>query len=599
MTFLFLISVANCHAQFMATGCAPANDLQFKDQGYLVGNPVIWAPGHSYTFTIDGTYSIKLRGYDGGCPDVAVSAWEWPAPWGPNPSGEGVGPAAQYIHLSNLTYVNPTLTTVTASVDADAPIGYIQLMLVGDADGYAFWGIDIKVPPPPPAPGPISPPQASCPTPAFAPVTATTPVSPSVWFAGKKYPIVITGTGFTTPAKATDSCPATQITVSVETGSVALSEVRVVDSTTITAVVEPAETDPAETAEVNLWGPWSCGECELAKRAANAAPMASSASAMASTPPVGPDGLALEMQTPANIAILKAVVADTSNIINGIVTVKLTGPSGTTGDLTLSLSGTTQNYKQTFPGLAPGSHTLKLTLPSVPRDTYDSVNGDGASMWQANVPGGAGIQKVNVPSSSFSKSWKFLGYIRFSQYNTPAEVGCAAQTRPMYVFDRATCSYLPTPSVNGKPTLVQLRSQFVRQTLMNGTGNAMEYGLLMAVDITDTQTLCPKKLLSGASSANTFVTVPYVTGSCNKQLKPNYSVATYPNPKTSGSPLACSNSLILDKQDNTTAYRRVVADKCPGCIDGNHIDSYMIGNACDPHDPSIIQLGNFYTSTSK
>jgi hypothetical protein len=276
MTLLFLISVANCHAQFMATGCAPANDLQFKDQGYLVGNPIIWAPGHTYTFTIDGTYSIKLRGYDGGCPDVAVSAWEWPAPWGPNPWGEGVGPAAQYIHLSNLTYVNPTLTTVTASVDADAPIGYIQLMLVGDADGYAFWGIDIKVPPPPPAPGPISPPQASCPTPAFAPVTATTPVSPSVWFAGRKYPIVITGTGFTTPAKATDSCPATQITVSVETGSVALSEVRVVDSTTITAVVEPAEADPAETVEIDLWGgPLFCGEgpCGMARRAADAAPM--------------------------------------------------------------------------------------------------------------------------------------------------------------------------------------------------------------------------------------------------------------------------------------------------------------------------------------
>ncbi len=146
---------------------------------------------------------------------------------------------------------------------------------------------------------------AACPTPAFAPVTPgtpsspSTPVSPSVWFAGKTYPIVVKGTGFTTPANATDSCPATQITVSVNTGSVALSDVTVLDSTTITATVAPDATDPAETAEVNLWGPPSGGTPVLdAEPAAAASPMANPASLNSIAPAAG---LALVAQTPKPI----------------------------------------------------------------------------------------------------------------------------------------------------------------------------------------------------------------------------------------------------------------------------------------------------------
>jgi len=149
-----------------------------------------------------------------------------------------------------------------------------MLKFYSSTEYFWLWGSTIEPPSPPPQPYP----SASCPTPAFAPVTATTPVSPGVWFAGKTYDIVITGSGFTTPANASDSCFATQIGVSVNTGSVALSNVIVVNSTTITATVAPAETDPAEMAEVQLYGGPCCERGgDVVRAGANAAPMANNA----------------------------------------------------------------------------------------------------------------------------------------------------------------------------------------------------------------------------------------------------------------------------------------------------------------------------------
>ena len=53
----------------------------------------------------------------------------------------------------------------------------------------------------------------SCPTPKV------TTMSPKTWFAGKSYPVTITGTGFTTSANATASCPVTPVAAKVASGS--------------------------------------------------------------------------------------------------------------------------------------------------------------------------------------------------------------------------------------------------------------------------------------------------------------------------------------------------------------------------------------------
>jgi len=71
-----------------------------------------------------------------------------------------------------------------------------------------------------------------------------------------KLPITIVGSGFTNAAMAAanSNCTANQLTVSVPTGSVTLSNIVIMDSTKITATVQPVQTDPTETATLILWG---------------------------------------------------------------------------------------------------------------------------------------------------------------------------------------------------------------------------------------------------------------------------------------------------------------------------------------------------------
>ncbi len=82
---------------------------------------------------------------------------------------------------------------------------------------------------------------------------AITSILPKTWFAGESYPVTITGTGFTTTANASASCPVTPVTARAGSGSsVALSNVTVVSPTEITATVEPAASDPNGVAEITV-----------------------------------------------------------------------------------------------------------------------------------------------------------------------------------------------------------------------------------------------------------------------------------------------------------------------------------------------------------
>jgi hypothetical protein len=93
---------------------------------------------------------------------------------------------------------------------------------------------------------------AFCPTPALDP---DSPLDPDTWVPGTTVQITVKGTGFTTTADATKSCPATVITVEVATGTVTLSDMRVLNSTTITATIKTSEDMPGQAAHVMLWGP--------------------------------------------------------------------------------------------------------------------------------------------------------------------------------------------------------------------------------------------------------------------------------------------------------------------------------------------------------
>jgi hypothetical protein len=93
---------------------------------------------------------------------------------------------------------------------------------------------------------------AFCPTPEFAPES---PLTPDTWVPGTTVQITVKGAGFTTAAEATKSCPATVITAEMNGNSVALSNVTVLNSTTITATAKVSADLPGGLVNVLLWGP--------------------------------------------------------------------------------------------------------------------------------------------------------------------------------------------------------------------------------------------------------------------------------------------------------------------------------------------------------
>jgi len=211
---------------------------------YLAGNTV--PPGGSSTVTI----TIQSGGYfaPAGNNPLHLAVSTWPGYSSDDYSG---GAPDSNAAISNFQVVDPTDATFTLTVGAGAAQG-VDMMMLGEFGGCLIWPIFIQPPLPPKTPNPpYQPGPSDC-----GGTPQITSVTPEVWWSGKKMPITITGSGFVTQtmADANSNCVPNQLTVSVPTGSVTLSDVNIIDSNTITARVEPADTDPEETATVILWG---------------------------------------------------------------------------------------------------------------------------------------------------------------------------------------------------------------------------------------------------------------------------------------------------------------------------------------------------------
>ncbi|HTW44248.1 MAG TPA: hypothetical protein VMD58_01775, partial [Acidobacteriaceae bacterium] len=231
MTAMTLLGTSLSHAQqSVGVLCMPNNDLTDPYINLPQMDPVAWAPGGTYTVTINGTFPVGNPDLP-GCTDVYFSAWMWPD----YPNAGAFGPLDPYVTLSNFVDVSPTVITYTVSISPAAPLGSYVYFELYPANSLAFeryydyWGVQIENPG---SPGP------GCATPAIS------SVFPSNWTAGDTYPVVIMGSGFTTQAEATSSCPATQMTVSVATGAVTVSNVAVINPSEIIATIAPAGTDP-------------------------------------------------------------------------------------------------------------------------------------------------------------------------------------------------------------------------------------------------------------------------------------------------------------------------------------------------------------------
>lgn len=203
-------------------------------------------------------------------------------------------------------------------------------------------------------------------------ITAVTPVS---WAAGGTVNIAIAGSNFypTTVSTPVLTCLQSFLGVSVATGAVAVTNVVIASSTLITATVAPAATDPAEAACITVTTP----------EALLVATRPGTATSSACPPPGNFQATATAQVAPN----LSAVITDTSDIMNGNITVSLTAPGGTTGDLNLVFNGSDASGPKTSPApftaLTPGSQELQLPFDAILPGIYPTANGT----WNAMLPG--------------------------------------------------------------------------------------------------------------------------------------------------------------------------------------------------------------------
>ena len=324
-------------------------------------------------------------------------------------------------------------------------------------------------------------------------------------------------------------------------------------------------------------------------------------------------------------ASLSAIITDTSDIMNGIVTVNLTGPIGTTGELDLDEDGSdakAQDLSQRiFSNLTLGSHNLKLNFDTVLPGIYTVANG----IWKPVLPPSTTPQRVTVPDHTLSP-WIYFRKILYTQYNVPHESACSGGDGRAWIVSKSV--------VQGNTVChfrkITLNAEFIGATRINGTGIEDNGEILKnaaAVNLGNLGKgqLCVGQYPPGAigytprlkngndGTGNTFETVSTIQGSCpGRVLVPDESLAMpairvdrhyVPVVVSNVEALKCGDNLNLDSGNYTTASTRSVDDYCPACNDprtyrkfgaDGHIDAFSPSPACTGGD--VGNLGLFYTS---
>jgi hypothetical protein len=260
----------------------------------------------------------------------------------------------------------------------------------------------------------------------------------------------------------------------------------------------------------------------------------------------------------------------------------------------------TTSYNDTSP---PKSAPVEFTLysasgsakPQISTQSYPATH-DYFQFFRPKIDKGLytsmGIRWLTSPASvdedrhpQLPDPFNVLGKIYYTQYNTPDESVCKGSTEDAWLVTTPTSCDFQKVALNG---------QFIKQTVLNGTGRSSQYGLLHTSVNTAVVKKCADKFPAGATTDNTFIRVYYVIGSCGTYMYPDSAAAVAKN-----SGLPCGTQLSLVKNDNSDFAGRVVQDLCPICklfpkgTEG-HIDSYSSAIYCSSDE--VGSLGTYWTS---
>ena len=230
-------------------------------------------------------------------------------------------------------------------------------------------------------------------------------------------------------------------------------------------------------------------------------------------------------------------------------------PTGTTGDLTLRLTGPGGNsHTIRTVGRTAGTYDETFDIPNLTTGEYDKIE----ASWHVN---GADY------THDFAYHIRVLGDYRHSQYNIPHENRCGGDAVNVYITD-AACNFTPAT----------LRAGFVAQVNLNGSGVSIDHGNLQR------EAFCLRRGGAPADArGRSFRQVGAFTGSCNGNTGAlnNTTVAHRPRHPH----LGCNDRVYIHAVGIKT-----VTDLCPGCAVAQ-LDNFTTDTAC----AGIRDLGNFMT----
>jgi hypothetical protein len=283
-------------------------------------------------------------------------------------------------------------------------------------------------------------------------------MSPKTWFAGKSYPVTITGTGFTTSANATASCPVTPVAAKVASGSSAsLTNVTVVSPTQITFTVEPGASDPTGNAAITVGSSSNGGAVSVRTQILGNQIQWNGktiSTADGSAPPaqdaVVGEQIALTTTTPATTAYDGSPVSQVWTVSG--TRIANYAPTTASASVTKLLDADLQKSNVTFYWVYPES--------PIPVTYQYCVNIKGANpILQCSLPANAAFDLNGVTSPSITFTNEFLVNV----YNLDA---CNGQAGGSYlVYGNVSGPHAPCTGV-GKPGL-----QFFPQGTQPGNGN--------------------------------------------------------------------------------------------------------------------------------
>jgi hypothetical protein len=262
--------------------------------------------------------------------------------------------------------------------------------------------------------------------------------------------------------------------------------------------------------------------------------------------------------TPRNTTNVISAQVTTVDLPSDTVTVSLSGPSGSSGQLVVTWNGPGGNAQIANVAKGVGTYTFNPTLTNLVSGQYTGVT----ATWT-----------VNGKPATGSKTYNFnvLGAYRHSQYNTPAESQCSGGTSGAYLTTGP--SSCPWSGVN-------LVTQFISQAWINGSGSTNQYGLI-------------QEYLAGCSPPqggfqNYFRRVSQIAPGCSNDSLNNTTVAV--DIFSSGHPLQCNDQVLIVGLGGGSGTVKSVSDSCPSCTGLLQIDDFNASSAC-----SMTDLGNYAT----